>query len=269
MLKSKKIFSFAISIFIMISIITGCGTQEVNDAAQKSTTNKVELLVSAAASLTDVAKDLTELYKKEKPNVNIKFTFGSSGALQTQIEEGAPSDIFISAALKQMTALEKKGLLLEGSKKDLLVNKVVLILPKDSKIKLTKFQDAASDSVSKIALGEPDSVPVGQYAKEIFTTLGIWEKVKGKAVFGSDVRQVLTWVESGDADCGVVYKTDAISSDKIKVSCEAPKDSHKPVIYPVAVIKNSKNQEEAGKFIDFLTTAQAADVFKKYGFEIK
>lgn len=269
MLKSKKIFSFAISIFIMISIVTGCGTQKVNDAAQKSTTNKVELLVSAAASLTDVAKDLTELYKKEKPNVNIKFTFGSSGALQTQIEEGAPSDIFISAALKQMNALEKKGLLLEGSKKDLLVNKVVLILPKDSKIKLTQFQDATSESVSKIALGEPDSVPVGQYAKEIFTTLGIWDKVKGKAVFGSDVRQVLTWVESGDADCGVVYKTDAISSDKIKVSCEAPKDSHKPVIYPVAVIKNSKNQEEAGKFIDFLTTAQAADVFKKYGFEIK
>ncbi len=268
MLKSKKVFSFAICIFIIILIITGCSMQEVNDTAQKGT-NKVELLVSAAASLSDVAKDLTELYKKEKPNVDIKFSFGSSGALETQIEEGAPADIFISAALKQMNSLQEKGLLLQGSKKDLLVNKVVLISPKDTKIKLSKFQDAASDSVSRIALGEPQSVPAGQYAQEVFTTLGIWDKVKGKGVFGSDVRQVLTWVENGDVDCGVVYQTDAIASEKINVVCEAPKDSHKPVIYPVAVIKNSKNQEEASRFIDFLTTAQAADVFKKYGFEIK
>ncbi len=268
MLKNKNILSYAISIFIMISIITGCSMRNVNDTEQKDT-NKVELLVSAAASLSDVSKDLTELYKKEKPNVDIKFSFGSSGALETQIEEGAPADIFISAALKQMISLEKKGLLQEGSKKDLLVNKVVLISPKDSKIKLLRFQDAASDSISKIALGEPQSVPAGQYAQEVFTTLGIWDKVKGKGVFGSDVRQVLAWVENGDVDCGVVYQTDAIASEKIKVVCEAPKDSHKPVIYPVAVIKNSKNQEEASRFIDFLTTAQAAATFKKHGFEIK
>lgn len=246
MLKSQKTLSFYICIFILISIITGCGTQKVNDTEKKSasTANKVELLVSAAASLAGVAKDLTELYKIEKPNVNIKFTFGSSGALQTQIEEGAPSDIFISASLKQMNALEQKGLLLEDSKKELLVNKVVLILPKDSKIKLTKFQDVVSDSVSMIALGEPDSVPVGQYAQEVFKTLGIWMEVKGKAVFGSDVRQVLTWVENGDVDCGVVYQTDTIESEKIKVICEAPEGTHKPVIYPVAVLKTVKTNRK-------------------------
>ncbi|EPR11917.1 molybdate ABC transporter substrate-binding protein [Ruminiclostridium papyrosolvens] len=268
MIRNKNILSYAISIFIMISIFTGCSIRNVNDTEEKDT-NKVELLVSAAASLTETAKDLTGLYKKIKPNVDIKFSFGSSGALETQIEEGAPADIFISAALKQMDALEQEGLLLEGSKKELLVNKVLLISPQDRKIKLSRFQDAASDSVSRIALGEPDSVPAGQYAQEVFTALGIWNKVKGKAVFGSDVRQVLTWVENGDVDCGVVYQTDAIASKKINVVCEAPKDTHKPVIYPVAVIKNSKNQQEAGAFIDFLTTAQAADVFKKHGFEIK
>ena len=268
MVKNKHMLSYVSIFIIMLYLLTGCSFGVI-DNTNSNKTHKVELIISAAASLKESAKDLTELYKKEDPYVDVKFTFGSSGALATQIEEGAPADIFMPAALKQMNALEQKGLLLEGSKKEFLINKVVLISPKDSNKELLSFEDSASDSISKIGLGEPDSVPAGQYAKEVFTTLGIWNKVKGKAVFGSDVRQVLTWVENGEVDCGVVYQTDAIASDKINVVCEAPKDTHKPVIYPVAVIRSSKNQQEAGAFIDFLTTSEASAVFKKHGFETK
>lgn len=268
MVKNKHILKYISILIIMIYLLTGCNFGVIDDSNSKNT-HKVELIVSAAASLKESAKDLTELYKKKKPNVDVKFTFGSSGALATQIEEGAPADIFISAALKQMNTLEQKGLLLEDSKKELLVNKVLLIAPKDSNKKLSRFEDSASDSISKIGLGEPESVPAGQYAKEVFTTLGIWNKVKGKAVFGSDVRQVLTWVENGEVDCGVVYESDAITSDKITVVCEAPRDTHKPVVYPVAVIRSSKNQQEAGDFIDFMTTSEASAIFKKHGFETK
>ena len=268
MVKNKHMLKFVSVFLIMIYLLSGCSFGVI-DNNKSNNTHKVELIVSAAASLKETAQDLTELYKKEKPYVEIKFTFGSSGALATQIEEGAPTDIFMPASLKQMNTLEEKGLLLEGSKKELLVNKVVLISPKESNKELSSFGDSASDSVSKIGLGEPDSVPAGQYAKEVFTTLGIWDKVKGKAVFGSDVRQVLTWVENGDVDCGVVYQTDAIASEKINVVCEAPKDTHKPVIYPAAVIRSSKNQLEAGAFIDFMKTSKAAAVFKKHGFDIK
>ncbi|HEX2925250.1 MAG TPA: molybdate ABC transporter substrate-binding protein [Ruminiclostridium sp.] len=282
-MKRNRNFLCIIScLLILTCILSGCtfsavpgtaaaaeGSKSGVSPAPSDSTEKVELLVSAAASLTDVAADLTELYKKTNPNISLKFTFGSSGALETQIEEGAPADVFMSAALKQMDTLEKKGLLLDGTKKELLVNKVVLVSPKDSGNQITSFNDAASDKVSKIALGEPESVPVGQYAQEVFTTLGIWDKVKAKANFGSDVRQVLTWVENGEVDCGVVYATDAAASGKVKVICEAPKDSHKPVIYPVGVIKSSSHMQEALSFSDFLSTPQAAEIFKKYGFEMK
>jgi len=233
------------------------------------TSEKAELVVAAAASLTDVAAEIAKMYKTVEPNVTITYTFSSSGALQTQIEEGAPVDVFMSAAKKQMTALEQKGLIKEDTKKELLVNKVVLITPKDSTKEIKSFEDIATDKVLKIALGEPNSVPVGQYSEEIFTSLGILDKVKVKSNYGNDVRQVLTWVESGEVDCGVVYATDATSSDKIKVVCEAPKDSHKPAIYPVAVLKSSKYKVEAQAFLDFLSTTEVVNTFKKYGFEMK
>jgi molybdate transport system substrate-binding protein len=287
--KIRNIFCCLVGLLILISMLSGCASvtsgktatdsssgpaAAISSSAGPSTavtdsTQQADLLVAAAASLTDVTADIAEAYKVIKPNVNIKFTYGSSGALQTQIEEGAPVDIFMSAAAKQMDALEAMGLLLDGSRKELLVNKVVLVTPKDSDKGITGFQDLAEEKVSKIALGEPGSVPVGQYSEEIFTTLGIWDKVKAKANFGSDVRQVLTWVEGGEVDCGVVYATDAATSDKVKVVCEAPEGSHKPVIYPVAVIKSSIYPNEAGEFVRYLSSPEAAGIFKKYGFEMK
>lgn len=291
---TKKINLILFAVITIAIMITGCGAKTADSgastgtaavsstaagstaAASESTTAavstdskpEVELLISAAASLTDVAAEISESYSKLVPNVKITYTFGASGALQTQIEEGAPSDIFMSAGKKQMTTLVDKGLVVEDANKDLLVNKVVLITPKDSTKDIKSFEDAAADKVSKIALGDPASVPVGQYSEEVFTSLGIHDKVKAKANYGSDVRQVLTWVEGGEVDCGVVYSTDALTSDKISVVCEAPKDSHKPIVYPVAVLKNSKHQEEAKAFLDYLSTPECKALFEKYGFAL-
>lgn len=261
-MKIKKITSLIIIALISLLIFTAC---EKNN----STAEENELLVSAAASMTDVLQEIAENYKMISPTTKLTFTFGSSGALQTQIEEGAPADIFISAAQKQMTALEKKDLIVKDSKKTLLVNKVVLIAPKDSNLSLTSFKDVIKDEVGKLALGEPTGVPVGQYSEEIFTSLDILDKVKIKAVYGSDVRTVLTWVESGEVDCGVVYATDAYSTGKVKIVAEAPEGSHKEVTYPVAVIKSSPNVEKAQEFLNYLSTDEAVQIFEKYGFSMK
>lgn len=277
--------NFIILIIISFLVQVGCGAvtspaqnssadtskatvAEVSEANSGNKAEETELFLAAAASLTDVTTEIIELYKSVQPNVTITCTFSSSGTLQTQIEQGAPADIFISAAKKQVTALEEKGFVKEGTKKELLINKVVLITPADSKKNITSFEDLATDKVSTIALGEPSGVPVGQYSEEIFTYLKILDKVKPKANYGSDVRQVLTWVENGEVDCGVVYATDAALSDKIKLVCEAPKDSHKPVIYPAVVLKNSKHTAEAEEFLNYLSTAEIEKVFKKYGFEV-
>jgi molybdate transport system substrate-binding protein len=236
-------------------------------ASSSASADNVNLTIAAAASLTDVSKELIDAYKKVAPNVTLTFTYGASGALQTQIEQGAPVDIFMSAAQKQMDALETGKLLLDGSRVKLLENKVVLIVPADSKLGLKSFEDVAGDTVKKVALGDPASVPAGQYAEEVFTSLKILDKVKAKANYGSDVRQVLTWVESGEVECGVVYSTDAKTTDKVTVVCEAPEGSVKAIIYPAAIVKASKHATEAQAFIDFLKSPDATALFVKYGFK--
>ncbi|WP_236354701.1 molybdate ABC transporter substrate-binding protein [Konateibacter massiliensis] len=291
----KKIITAMLVTLMSVSFLAGCTSKETTDTnsavkeatdtnpaveettdtnpvAEEATEEEavpVELTVLAAASLTDVTKELADLYKEIEPNVTLTFSYGASGALQTQIEEGAPADLFLSAATKQMDALEEGKLLLDGTKKELLINKVVLIVPKDSTLGLTGFEDVGTDTVKTIALGEPESVPVGQYSEEVFTSLGILDAVKAKANYGSDVKQVLTWVESGEVDCGVVYSTDAIISDKVSIVCEAPEGSHKDIIYPAAVIGNSEHPDEAKAFLDFLSTEDAAEAFERYGFTMK
>ena len=184
--------------------------------------------------------------------------------MQEQIEQGAPVDVFMSAALKQMKALEEGGLILEGSKKELLENKVVLIVPNDSTLNITSFEDITK--AETIALGDPASVPVGQYSEEIFTSLGMLDKVKEKATYGKDVTEVLTWIATGNADAGVVYATDAKSSADVKVVAEAPEGSVSKAIYPVAVVKDSKVQDAAKTFVDYLASDEAIGIFQKYGF---
>ena len=268
----KKILRMTVLAASLAAMLLAAGCQGSNDAAKSSAAGSAEpaeLHVAAAASLTDAMKEIGSQYEAAHPGVKLVYSFGSSGALQTQIEQGAPADVFISAAKKQMEALDKQRLLLDGTKKDLLVNKVVLIVPKDSKLQLADFQALTGSAVKKIALGEPKAVPVGQYAEEIFTNLNILDAVKAKAVYASDVRQVLAWVETGEVDCGIVYATDAAISDKVSVLLEAPADSHKPVIYPAAVVKASTQAEAAKSFTEYLSSDEAKAVFTKYGFEMK
>jgi molybdate transport system substrate-binding protein len=196
------------------------------------------------------------------------MNYGASGTLQLQIEQGAPVDVYLSAAPKQMDSLESKGLLLKGTRKDLLRNEIVLIVPKDSTLGIATFQDLLKPDVKKVALGEPVAVPAGKYAQDVLTHLGIYDQVNAKAVLAKDVRQVLTYVESGDVDAGIVYTTDALSSNKVKIVAQAPAGSHSPVIYPVAVIKTSKNAAAAKAFEDFLSGSQASAIFQKYGFSL-
>lgn len=246
-------------------LLTGCGGD--NSATEQKPAEKTEIHVAAAASLTDAMKEISAEYKKISPNTEIVFNFGSSGALQQAIENGGGSDLFFSAAQKQMDSLEKSENILPETRKNLLKNEVVLIVPTDSDKNIKNFTDLTQENIQHIALGEPKGVPVGQYSEEIFTNLGILDAVKEKAVYGSDVRQVLAWIESGEADCGVVYSTDAKISEKVKIVATAPENSHKPVIYPAAVIKDSKNIDEAKKFLDFTSSDTAKKIFEKYGFK--
>jgi molybdate transport system substrate-binding protein len=229
--------------------------------AQSNTT----LLVSAAASLKEALEEIKPLYQQSKPTTNVNYNFGASGALQQQIEQGAPADIFISAAKKQVDALEEKGLLLGGTRAIIAKNRLVLIVPKDV-VGVTSFFNLKDAKIKKIAIGEPRSVPAGQYAEQVLQKLGILSDVKSKLVYANNVRQVLASVESGNADAGLVYVTDAKISNKVKVVVAADEKYHSAIIYPVAVLKSSKNANAAKDFVQFLSSSQAKAVLKKYGF---
>lgn len=271
---NKKFISGFLAVGASLLLLAGCGSQQAASSGSASSSSakageKVELHVSAAASLTDVMKELAENYKKDHPNVEIKFNFGSSGALQQAIQNGGSADLFFSAAQKQMNELEKAGDLAADTRRDLLINEVVLIVPKEGGKDIKAFDEITSDKVAKIALGEPKGVPVGQYSEEVFNNMKILDQVKAKAVYGSDVRQVLAWVENGEADCGVVYATDAAISQKVKIVAKAPEGTHKPIIYPVAILKDSKQKDAAAEFLKFVSAPESAKLFQKYGFEVK
>ena len=253
-----------IFVFFLISYLFVSCNQSNN--TQSNSENK-EIYVLAAASLTDVLTELANNYKKET-STEIIFSFASSGALQAQIEASAPADIFFSAAQKQMNALEEKGLIDSETRKDLLENKVVLISPKNSNLNIKSFTDITNSNIKKLSLGEPKSVPVGQYSEEILSNLSILDIAKEKAVYGSDVRNVLDWVETAEVDCGIVYATDAKIAKNINIIAEAPEDTHKKVIYPIAIIKSSQNKEEAKKFIEYISTDKSKEIFKNYGFTV-
>ncbi|MBR0032855.1 MAG: molybdate ABC transporter substrate-binding protein [Treponema sp.] len=234
----------------------------------KKKTEKTELTVLAAASLCDVCKELKSEYEKKNPHVELLFSFGGSGSLKAQIEAGAPCDIFISAATKQMEALQKKGIIIEESVKNLLENEVVLIAPFSSESAISSFKDLALPSVKMIAIGEPSSVPVGQYSKAIFESLDVWDKVSKKANFASDVRTVLSWVEESACDFGIVYATDAATSRKVRVVARSPESACPKVIYPAGIVKTTESQEESEKFMDFLFSEKAGKIYSSAGFKI-
>lgn len=266
MVRIKDFAGMVLLLLVVIFAFSACSKQPA-EKSRETPKSKVTLTVSAAASLKDAMDEIRDIYAKETPDVNVTCTYASSGSLQKQIENGADVDVFLSAANKQMDALEEKGLLENGTRETFLGNSLVLVVPKDSSL-VSGFEDLTKDTVKQIALGEPKTVPAGQYAEETFTKMNILDKIKAKAVYGKDVKEVLNWVETGNVDAGVVYLSDAITSQKVKQVAEAPEDSHKPIIYPASVIKSSKHKEEAKTFLEFLSGAKAKSVFEKYGFKL-
>lgn len=260
----RRVFTMLSGFLAALLLTIGFRTLTPTPATAQSTT----LLIAAAASLQDALEELDPLFEAANPGTTVNYNFAASGPLQQQIEQGAPVDLFISAAARQMDALQEKNLIVTSTRRNLLTNSLVLVVPHNSTLGLTGFRQLTNSSVKKIAVGEPRSVPAGQYAEEVFRNLGILDQLQSKLVYGNSVRNVLGTVESGNADAGVVYATDAKVSDQVKQVATAPSNLHSPIVYPVAAIAASRNQQAARTYEQFLTSRQAQDVFKKYGFGI-
>lgn len=228
----------------------------------------VELTVSAAASLTDSLNEIKKLYEAKTGYVKLTFNYGASGTLQQQIEQGAPADLFISAGKKQMDALVEKQLIEDKSAKNLLLNELVLVVPSDGKIGVSKIEDLTNPEIKKLAVGTPESVPAGSYAKEALTASKLWDSLQPKIVLTKDVKQVLSYVETGNTEAGFVYKTDALTSKKVKIAFTVDPKSHKAIEYPMGIIKATKNKKEAESFYTYLQSKEAQDIFVKYGFSL-
>ncbi|MBN1188727.1 MAG: molybdate ABC transporter substrate-binding protein [Dehalococcoidales bacterium] len=263
-MRVKNILSILVLLASILLVIplAGCSSQSTTTTSIEA----VELNVSAAASLTDALQAVNEAYMQKNSNIKVIANFASSGTLQKQIEQGAPADVFLSAAAKQMDALQAGGLIIDNTRQNLLNNRVVLVVPVNSTLNISSFTDLLNSDVEKIGIGDPESVPAGTYGKQALDQLGIYEKVESKLILCSDVRQVLGYVEAGNVDVGIVYSTDAAISDKVNISADAPVEVNSKIVYPVAVIKDSKKVDAAGQYIGFLSSKEAISIFEEYGF---
>lgn len=256
----KKWNLFYTFILLML-IVSGCSTtDQVNEPEEE-----VELTVSAAASLQEALYEITENFTKDHPNVKINYNFGASGALQQQISQGAPVDLFFSAAEDKFDQLVEEGLIEKENGVDLVGNEIVLVVPKEATLGIKSFEDLTK--AERLSIGTPESVPAGKYAKETLEKLNIWTSVEENMVFAKDVRQVLTYVETNNVDVGIVYKTDALISEKVEIVATADEASHAPIIYPLGVIKNSSHAKEAQKFYEYLQSPSSMTTLEKYGFK--
>ncbi|HUB68582.1 MAG TPA: molybdate ABC transporter substrate-binding protein [Candidatus Methylacidiphilales bacterium] len=227
-----------------------------------------EIEVFAAASLTDALNEIGAAYEKAGGD-HVVFNFAASNTLDMQIKAGAPADIFFSADEAKMNDLEKAGLIAKETRQDLLSNSLVIIVPGDSPAILISAAQLASPVFKKIALGQPASVPAGIYAKAYLQKIGIWDQVSPHVIPSESVRAALAAVETGNVDAGIVYKTDALHSKKIKIAWEVPPAEGPAIAYPVALVQGSKNGAAAKKFLDYLRGPDALKIFEKYGFITK
>jgi molybdate transport system substrate-binding protein len=259
--------SLVVASLLFIFVLGTAGDSPLGAAAQQSET----ITVSAAISLKDALDELGPIFQVQQRRKNggngtaVTYNYGGSGTLARQIEQGAPVDVFFSAAEKQMDELAAQNLIVADTRRDLVGNALVLIAPAQS-TPLHNFQDLTGAEVKTIALGETSTVPAGMYARQTLEHLGLFTAVEKKIVYAKDVRAVLTYVETGNADAGLVYQTDANASQKIRVVAIAPADSHDPITYPAAVLRDSKDKPAARAFLEFLQGLDARAVFQKYGF---
>jgi len=252
---------------LFLFVLRTAGSFALGAAPQQSSS----ITVSAAISLKDALDELGPIFQVQQHRKNggsgtaVTFNYGGSGTLARQIEQGAPVDVFFSAAEKQMDELAAQGLIVADTRRDLVGNALVLIAPAQSTA-LHSFQDLSNAAVKTIALGETSTVPAGMYARQTLEHLGLFAAVEKKIVYAKDVRAVLTYVETGNADAGLVYQTDANTSTKVRVVAVAPADSHDPILYPAAVLRDAKDKAAARAFLEFLQGSDARAVFQKYGF---
>ena len=274
-MKHKLIFM--IITFLMIMSLAGCGAPTASENTGQETT---ELMIFAAASMTETLTEIGEIYVEENEAVKVSFNFDSSGTLKTQIEEGALCDVFISAGQKQMDQLDiaagadknPDGLdcVLQGSRIDLLENKVVLAVPEENPAGIRTFQDlknALENGSILLSMGNAD-VPVGQYAQKILTWLGLDEAAlasAGAITYGSNVKEIVTHIQESVVDCGIVYATDATAAN-LTVADTATAEMCGRVVYPAAVMNTSSNKDAALAFLDFLRSEAASAVFRSAGF---
>lgn len=262
---SKRIWGMISWVLLVISLVLGCNQPRVPSSTTQSTSTT--LTVSAATSLQEALKAVGKIYQVQHPSITINYNFASSGTLTQQIQQGAPVDALISANQKFMDGLANKGLLSPRTRQNLLRNKVVLIAPSQIKgPKISGFKDLAASEVKRITLGQPETVPAGQYGKEVLTALNLYHQLQPKTVFAKDVRQVLSYVETGNVDAGIVYVTDAKISDQVRIVAMAPDQTHQPIIYPGAVLKETKHPQAAKEYVEFLSSSQAQKTFRQYGF---
>lgn len=266
MVKQKKHMNkcYLIVMVVCLLLVTGCSSS--TPAAAPTAVVPIEVNVSAALGLKEALLDIEKDYMKQNPNVKIVYNFAASGMLQAQIEQGAPADVFLSAAAKQMDALQQKNLLNASTRKNLLGNQLVLVVPLESSLLMKDFKDLARPEVKHFGLGAPETVPAGEYGIEVLKSLGIWESVKSKAVLGKDVRTLLVYAETGNAEASIVFSTVAATSKKVKVVAAAPPGSHQPIIFLGAVLANAKQPKVATEFFNYLSSSAGMKVFEKYGF---
>ena len=271
MRKKLLLLLVLLSVFLAIGCVgdksespntTGTPVTEVTSATAVPET----ITISGAASLTEAFTNIVSKFKKENPGMNVNLNFGSSGNLRMQVEGGAPVDVFASADENQMNILSNKSLIVNSSRKDFAHNSLVLIVPKSSTLNITNIKDLANSNVQKISIGNPGTVPVGEYSLLALTKAGLWSQLKNKAVLAEDVKQVLIYVERGDVDAGFVYITDAktAQSGTIKIVTVVPVSTS--IDYPLAVVSSSTHKEKAQKFIDFVTGKDGQDILNTYGF---
>jgi molybdate transport system substrate-binding protein len=247
---------------LLLFIISGFSAISSSVSAQTSR----EILVSAAISLKNAFEEIGTAYEKQT-GVRVRFNFGASGLLQQQIEAGAPVDIFASASDKQMDALQSQGLILSETRRPFAHNTLVLITPSDSKLRLRSFTDLSKPGITKLAIGSPKTVPAGQYAEEALRNLKLWDGLQSRVVFGENVRQVMDYTARGEVDAGLVYASDSLTAQKkISIAAKAPKGSHSPIVYSIAVIRGTGNVPASRRFIELALSSAGQAILKKHGF---
>ncbi|WP_229671917.1 molybdate ABC transporter substrate-binding protein [Lentibacillus kapialis] len=263
--------TIVLSLLIVSILITGCNrdsssSTDSNAENDQDPEKNAELMISSASSLTDALNEIKTSYEKEH-DVDLTINFGGSGSLAQQIQQGAPADVFISANQDWMDTLEDEQLIFPKTRSDVTGNKMALIANKSSDLNYQSIRDMAAEDLDVVTIGDPESVPAGKYAKQTLKTLNMWDNLKHQLVLAKNVRQVLTYVETGNADIGFVYQSDAMISDKIQVLAKAGKDMHDPITYPAAVVKDTEQKMTAKEFINYIESDQAQTILKKYGFK--